>query len=278
MDDLEPVARKACLRRDLEFVGRVGEGSFKQTFQVVDPKKNPVALKVYKSSHSVERPQREISAMSRCRHVGIARLFSFDKFAHKGEEFLVITEEYLSGGTLTDRGQISGSQGLRIGKALIQAVSHIAELNLVHRDIKPDNIMFRSDDETPVITDFGVVRDLNESSITPSWAPRGPGTPYFSAPEQLRNEKNLIDWRADQFALGVSLACAIFKEHPYSLPGLSAHEVVNRVHSRKSPAAWFVKNAREAGIGSLVSMISPWPVGRYRKPAILQNAWEKQKG
>lgn len=262
MDDLEPIARKACLRRDLEFAARVGEGSFKQTFKVIDSRKNPLALKVYKSSHSVDRPQREISAMSRCRHAGIARLFSFDKFTHKGEEFLVITEEYLAGGTLTDRGQISVTQSLRIGSALIEAVGHIAGLNLVHRDIKPDNIMFRSDGETPVITDFGVVRDLNDSSITPSWAPRGPGTPYFAAPEQLRNEKSLIDWRADQFALGISLACAVFEEHPYNLPGMSAHEVVNRVHSREAPADWFVRAAKDAGIAALVRMVSPWPVGR----------------
>jgi hypothetical protein len=60
-------------------------------------------------------------------------------------------------------------------------------------------------DPTPALVDFGLVRDLSETSLTASWLPRGPGTPLFASPEQLNNEKALIDWRSDQFSIGVIL-------------------------------------------------------------------------
>ncbi len=132
-----------------------------------------------------------------------------------------------------------------MGAQLIAAIAHIAELHLVHRDIKPDNIMFRSHGTTPVLTDFGVVRDLSDSSITPTWAARGPGTPFFSAPEQLRNEKSLIDWRTDQFALGIVMAQVVFGEHPYRVSGASDSDVVERVLSRQRTADWFGERAIE---------------------------------
>jgi len=91
------------------------------------------------------------------------------------------------------------------------------ELDLVHRDIKPANIMFKEGLETPVLVDFGIVRDLAATSLTQTWSPIGPGTPFFASPEQLNNEKHLIDWRSDQFSLGVTLYFARTARHPYQL-------------------------------------------------------------
>jgi len=278
MDELEYIARKICVRRDMQFVKREGEGTFKQTFQAIDSKGIPLALKLYKVASASGRDAREIRAMKRCEHPNIARLLSMESYDHKGRSFLAIIEEYLSGGTLTSKGLLSVRQCLDVGAQLVSAVAHLAHLRLVHRDIKPDNIIFRSDGKTPVITDFGVVRDLSDSSITPTWAGRGPGTPFFSAPEQLRNEKTLIDWRTDEFALGVVMAQAAFGDHPYRVLGASDSDVVERVLSRKQPATWFTERATEHGLGVLIRMVAPWPVDRYRRPAFLQRAWSEQKG
>ena len=137
--------------------------------------------------------------------------------------------------------------------------------------------MFREDRSTPVITDFGVVRDLTDSSMTPTWAPRGPGTPYFASPEQLNNEKDLTDWRSDQFALGVVLAYVTLQQHPYMLPGIPDQDVVDRVSSRIGPAEHFVACANEAGLSVLSKMVAPWPVDRYRTPSHLATAWRGQR-
>ena len=277
-DGLETAARKMCRMHRMQFVGPVGEGTFKQTFHVIDNSNTPLALKIYKAEKASLRDHREIDAMRRCSHKNIAKLLSVQKFVHGSQTIVALTEEFLSGGTLTSKGQLSSTQCLSVGKQLVDALGHIAALNLVHRDIKPDNIIFRSDGVTPVLTDFGVVRDLAGSSITPTWAPRGPGTPFFSAPEQLNNQKNLIDWRTDQFALGISLAFVVFGEHPYRNPGLGDLELLQRVSSRLGPGDWFAERAIKSGLSALPRMVAGWPVDRYRKPDQLGAAWLKQKG
>lgn len=275
---LESAARKICRKHRMKFVGPVAEGTFKQTFHVVDSSNTPLALKIYKAENASPRDHREVNAMRKCSHKNIAKLLSVETFTDASEKVVAITEEFLSGGTLTSKGQLDVKQCLSVGGQLVDALAHIACLNLVHRDIKPDNIIFRSDGVTPVLTDFGVVRDLTDSSITPTWAARGPGTPFFSAPEQLTNQKNLIDWRTDQFALGISLAVAVFAEHPYRNLDTNDQDLLQRVSSRLKPADWFVERAVASGLSALAQMVAPWPVDRYRKPEHLSAAWAAQKG
>ncbi len=278
MDERELIARRICAKRGLVFVEQVGEGAFKQTFKVLSKQSVPIALKVYKSVSSTGRDEREIKAMLKCQHENIARVLSVEKVATGNQQHIAITEEFFLGGTLGSKGQLSPTKAKAVGVRLIDALGHLAELNLVHRDIKPENIMFREDRETPILTDFGVVRDLGDSSMTPTWAPRGPGTPFFAAPEQLNNEKSLTDWRTDQFALGVTLAFSIYGEHPYRLDGLSASEVVERVAAREQPGDWFREKSKRDGVPVLIRMVAPWPVDRYRKPKTLSREWDRQKG
>jgi serine/threonine protein kinase len=128
----------------------VGEGTFKQTFQVETSDASYLALKIYKTAGISRREKREVDAMLRCDHRNIARLISIDYYTYDAQQFFTTVEEFLPGGTLTAKGQITPSQCLDIGEQLIDALAHIANLRLVHRDIKPDNIMFRGDKVTPV--------------------------------------------------------------------------------------------------------------------------------
>jgi serine/threonine protein kinase len=157
----------------------------------------------------------------------------------------------------------------------VSAVAHIASQDLVHRDIKPDNIIFRADGATPVIVDFGLVRDLVRTSLTESWFMRGPGTPYFASPEQLRNEKPMIDWRSDQFSLGVVVALSTLGLHPYQEEAASLAHTVDRVAERHSQTRRFIEAAERAGMPFLTRMTAPWPVERFRTPSDLERAWEE---
>lgn len=273
---LETVALAYCTQNDLEFRRKVGEGAFKETFEVADRQGSPAALKVYKPGTSSKRSQREIDAMRKCAHPNIARLVKVETFRPESEEFIVTMEEFLSGGTLTERGQIDVPTCREVGKQLIEAITHISAAGLVHRDLKPDNIIFRSDGRTPVVVDFGVVRNLSDTSLTPSWAARGPGTPFFAAPEQLNNEKHQIDWRTDQFSLGVVFAVSVFGFHPFKLPGLDAYQTVDRVAAREPVASQFPTIARNLGLPALIRMVQPWTVERYRTPTLLLKAWVEQ--
>jgi serine/threonine protein kinase len=104
----------------------------------------------------------------------------------------------------------------------------------------------------------------------------GPGTPFFAAPEQLNNEKTLIDWRTDQFALGVTLALAYFGFHPYQADGEGPSESVAHVAARTSPSKKFLDAVAAAKLPAIARMVSAWPVERFRTPAILLEGWRKQ--
>jgi serine/threonine protein kinase len=188
-------------------------------------------------------------------------------------------EEFLDGGTLADKlvaDRMDTSDVVRIGGALISAVEHMASLGLVHRDLKPANIMFRADGTTPVVVDFGIVRDLSQPSLTQGWLNMGPGTPYYAAPEQLLNQKELIDWRTDQFALGVLLAESALGVHPYANAGESHLDTVKRVAARNGPSKEFQVECQRVGLPLLTAMVAPWPVQRIRSPQSLRGAWTRQ--
>jgi serine/threonine protein kinase len=120
------------------------------------------ALKIV--AEASPRTSREVTALRRCNHTNIARLFSVGRHNHQGTSYDYTLEEFLAGGTLTSRldgnGLLNDEQVLNLGESIIGAIIHLADLELVHRDIKPDNIMFKEDAVTPVLVDFGLVRDL----------------------------------------------------------------------------------------------------------------------
>src|SRR5690348_12301229 len=97
----DKAAQDVCARQGLVFGGHVGSGAFKHTYRVTEGEV-PKALKIYKSSDS-RRIEREVSAIRRCNHSGIARLEMIDSFVCEGASYVFSVEEYLSGGTLTER-------------------------------------------------------------------------------------------------------------------------------------------------------------------------------
>jgi serine/threonine protein kinase len=268
----EVVAREICVARKLAFGSLVGSGAFKHTFQVTKGDGVQLALKVYKADS--ERTAREVSAITRCNHENIAKFHELGNWTTAATSYTFSIEEFLAGGTLSGRltaGALDATALANLARSLAAAVEHMAGLNLVHRDIKPDNIMFRTAAGPLVLVDFGIVRDLKESSMTQTWAMRGPGSPYFAAPEQLNNDKDLIDWRTDQFGLGVVVTIAATGSHPYAsaLGGNDPMTVIDRVANRVGPASWFTDWAKGARMTWLVRALSPWPVSRFTKPADL---------
>jgi serine/threonine protein kinase len=123
-----------------------------------------------------------------------------------------------------------------------------------------------------------LVRDLSAVSLTHSWLNQGPGTPYFAAPEQLNNQKRLIDWRTDQFALGVTLSFVRFGMHPYQHTGEPkfSPKTVERVASRGPRNVGTLQQFEGAGFPCLKKMTNCWPVERFRRPEELRKAWSER--
>jgi serine/threonine protein kinase len=146
----------------------------------------------------------------------------------------------------------------------------LRDRNLVHRDIKPANILFRTS-ETAVLTDFGIVRMLDAPSLTQDFLPQGPGTPLYASAEQLLNEKELIDWRTDQFCLALVLAQGILGWLPFA-PENDAMLAIARVAKRECLPADSRNGLIKSEFSALVKALAPWPAQRHRFPRDFKTA------
>lgn len=278
----EEIAVGICESNSFAKPSFIREGAFKEVYFTKTSGDLPVALKVFDPNKcDLCRAEREIASMKQCKSPFIGKLYDWGTFKDKDRgSFLFVIEEYIDGGTLTDRLGSTCHSAIHIcdyGIALLNAVSHLREKSLVHRDIKPDNIMFRSDDDVPILVDFGLVRDLSGVSLTQTYLQQGPGTPFFASPEQLNNDKYLIDWRSDQFSIGVVLGICLTGNHPYQQPGQTDLQTVNQVITRATCSSEFSCKANEAGYGFLTKMVLPWPVDRFARPDLIIREFENLK-
>jgi serine/threonine protein kinase len=269
--ELTGVAEQAANHLGLTDVVFCGKGAFKETFRSKSKEGNSIALKIVdRTKIDLVRTEREIDALKRCNSPRIAKLIDARDFkADDGRIFDVVLEEFLDGGSLEDRlktASLTQQQIISLANGLILAVRDLHVLRLVHRDIKPANIMFRSGAPDPVLVDFGLVRDLSQTSLTASWLPRGPGTPLFAPPEQLNNEKALIDWRSDQFSVGVLLSLLLTNQHPYQQDPSNLNGAIHFTHERIGPTKEFRQKMEKLGLLALVRMVSAWPIQRYSHP------------
>ncbi|MBM4061057.1 MAG: hypothetical protein FJ265_08165 [Planctomycetes bacterium] len=116
--------------------------------------------------------------------------------------------------------------GIRIARALAEVHRH----GLVHRDVKPSNVLLRKDGQ-PLLADFGLAR-LGDPEAT---QPAGfAGTPIYAAPERLRDGDAGLDARADVYSLAVTLYEALSLRPPFA--GSTTHEVLRRIENGQLPA------------------------------------------
>lgn len=272
-EPVDIVADLVCESKQYQLdASHAAAGAFKRTYRVTEGE-NTLALKIIAGRVDAERVRREISALERCDHPNIVRLFQTGVMAYEGRDWVFLIEEFLEAGTLSAR-LSSGPLGLTEGRALAlhlaSAIEHLAERQIVHRDIKPDNIMFRSADD-PVLVDLGIARHLEATALTADGL-MGPMTPAFAAPEQLLAERDLIDWRCDQYSLGVVLSFCMLGMHPATGTAI-ADDTPTTVQRREPPADNFVRAAEALGVPQLIRMVQPWPAQRFSRPRMLLAAW-----
>ena len=181
LKELSEIAKQITKNLRYSFDCYIEEGSFKATFRIIDSSGLPLALKIYKPENcNLCRVNREIEAMLKCDSKYLSKLYHFNQIKINDVDYYFSVEKFFDGGTLTNRLTETASDLHKTKKyalCLAEAILHLKDNDLVHRDIKPDNIMFRSDDDAPVLIDLGLVRNLMLKSLTNTWIPQGPGTP-----------------------------------------------------------------------------------------------------
>jgi serine/threonine protein kinase len=160
----------------------------------------------------LKRFRQEFDTASKLDHPNIVRAMDFGMEA--GSPYLVM--EFVEGETLGQRidrqGRIPEKEAIKIIAHISQGLHKAHSMGLVHRDVKPDNIII-TPDGTAKLADLGLVKD-NETDLNLTRTGRGLGTPQFMAPEQFRNAKN-ADARCDIYSLAATFYMALTGELPF---------------------------------------------------------------
>lgn len=187
----------------------LGRGGMGVVYRAFDPQlERDVALKFLglagsRSAQGRLRFQREARVVARLDHPHIVRVYDIGQY--EGYDYFVM--RLVRGPSLAKRleqGPLPPDQAVRIARQVALALQYAHGQGLVHRDVKPANILLEGG-EIPVLTDFGVVKDLSEASPLLTVDGRLIGTPAYMAPEQLRGGGGSVGPSADQYALGVVL-------------------------------------------------------------------------
>jgi serine/threonine-protein kinase len=201
-------------------VREIGAGGMSTVFlgrdEVLD---RPVAVKILRSdlegSDVSARFRREGRTAARLSHPNIVQVYDAGEDVLGGRETSYIVVEYVPGGDLKGlidrRGPLPGAMLARIGAAVADGLAHAHERGVIHRDIKPQNVLI---DEygSPKLTDFGIARalDSTHSTSTDSYL----GTATYSSPEQLQGEK--VTPKSDVYSLGATLYHAATGGPPFT--------------------------------------------------------------
>ncbi len=201
-------------------VEHLGRGGMAEVYKAYQPNLDRyVAIKMMHAfladeKEFLSRFEREAKVVATLRHPNIVQVYDFD--AEGGVYYMVM--EFISGETLKSRMQDLEAQGqwvslddaTRIILAVGSALKYAHERGMVHRDVKPANVMITLEGQV-ILTDFGIAKIVSTSNLTASGAMVG--TPSYMAPEQGMGQPG--DERSDIYSLGVMLYQLVLGRLPY---------------------------------------------------------------
>ena len=271
--DLAPLATVPCSKcghpimmpmmiRQFELRSVIGSGGMGTVYRAWDTTlERMVAVKLMRKEllndeKALENFYREARACARLNHTNIVHIYSFDEW--EGQQYLVME--------LADHGSLDArieklrllqeldmlDIGIKIASALDLALKH----DLLHRDIKPGNILFNADHE-PKLIDFGLARkaDVEHEVEDVTW-----GTPYYVAPEKIKREPETL--LSDMYSLGATLYHAMTGHVPFEAPTVE-EVIIAQVQTPLTPPNLVVPEITQATSDALVKAMAKNPAERF---------------
>lgn len=209
----------------------LGSGGQKTVYAADHAVDGDVVLKLIKPTQSVETIDREILAVQSVHSPRVPQILEKGVVASQLGDLVWLREQRVAGVTVRERlrsGRLSEPDTLKLGLHMLQALSKAESVGIVHRDVKPDNIMVDAAGDFWLL-DFGLARHLSLDSLTTSAAAFGKFTAGYAPTEQFRNDKPSIDGRADLFGLGVTMYECFTGGNPFWTGARDQLEVLRRV-------------------------------------------------
>src|SRR5712671_296212 len=271
--DLPPLATEPCKRcgypimmpmqlRQFELRSKIASGGHGKVYRAFDTVlERFVAVKLMRKELesdplALASFYREARACASLNHTNIIHIYSFDEL--DGQRYLVM--ELADRGSLDSRiekqQRISELEVLDIGIKIASALDMALKHNLLHRDIKPGNILFNADGE-PKLVDFGLARsaEAEPESLTVT-----EGTPYYVAPEKIKRERETF--LSDMYSLGCTLYHSLTGHVPFEAP--SVEELVSaHVHTPMTPPYLVVPEVTQPTSDALVKVMAKNPAERF---------------
>lgn len=268
--------------RVLDLIGRGGMGKVYKAEHMTMGR--VVALKVLnsevtRSDRALQLFRREVRAAARLVHPNIATAFDANEL--NGRAFLVL--EYISGPSLSqlvrEKGPLPVGVACEFVRQAACGLQHAYELGMVHRDVKPSNLILqppvgRSDAEagTVKIVDFGLalLPTADESDIKDDERHIVMGTPDYLSPEQARDIRS-VDSRSDLYSLGCTFFYLLTGQVPF--PGGTAAEKLARHANDVPEAVEGIRPVIPVGVGEIVRrLLAKQPADRFQTPRELADA------
>jgi serine/threonine protein kinase len=267
---------------NFEIVQKLGQGGmgvvYKGRQRSLD---RTVAIKILGKALSenqefIKRFEREAKSIARISHPNIVAVYDFGTF--EGTWYMV--SEFVEGtslaGMIAERVLLTLEEMGPIMTQCLGALAHVGAMGVVHRDIKPDNILITRDG-TAKLLDFGLAKDVSGSNDSTDLTGTGlaMGTPAYMSPEQCMGRK--LDGRSDLYALGVTAYYALTGEKPFT--GQSSFEIMTRQREHVPAPPSHLNPRIPARVSDLVMrMLAKNPLDRYPDAEACRLAWAEAIG
>jgi serine/threonine protein kinase len=200
-----------------QLLKQIGVGGMAKVFLAVQVSLDrKVAIKILRTSgdddpeRTEKRFLREGRTLAKITHKNVCGIYDIAKVG----DIAYIAMEYLDGGTLVDKLKhgVSVGESIAIAVQVASALEEAHKLGIIHRDLKPANVMLRGG-RVPVLTDFGIAREMTASQTRITAENMIVGTPIYMSPEQVSGGE--VDGRSDLYALGIMFFELLTGQPPY---------------------------------------------------------------